>query len=137
MLQIGQKMTLKKQKNDHTGATQLWCPMMCSRRSLYIFLLTVGLVQSVPSVAGRCTPVTGCGGLGAVFTTWPASPASPVRGSCPLGRSSAWWRAGCSVGATMTSCWKTSAGLQKTVPWNFFDPSIHPSIELLHEKAEF
>ncbi|KAG7221313.1 hypothetical protein INR49_017380 [Caranx melampygus] len=31
------------------------------------------------------------------------------------GRSSAWWRAGCSVAATTTSCWTTSAGLLKTV----------------------
>lgn len=77
--------------------------------------LTVGLGLNVPSVAGRCSPATGCGGLGAACTTWPASPATPARGSCRPARSSAWWRAGCCAGATTTSCWTTCAGLQRTV----------------------
>lgn len=79
------------------------------------FFLTVGLALSVPSVAGRCTPATGCAGRGAASTTWPVSPVSPARGSFPLVRSLAWWRAGCSAAATTTSCWTTSAGPQKMV----------------------
>ena len=119
-------------KTSQAGATRFWCSnLICSHPSFHVFILAAGLVQSVPSVAGRCTPATGCGGLGAASTTWPASPASPARGSCPPGRSSAWWRAGCSAEATMTSCWTTSGGLQKTVPPDFAldlsDPSIHPS----------
>lgn len=88
------------------------------------FFLTVGSALSAPSVAGRCMPATGCGVLGAACTTWPVSPVSPARGSCPLGKNLAWWRAGCSVAATTTSCWKTSAGLQKTVTGIVKDVSL-------------
>lgn len=90
-------------------------PVTRTNLQLLFFFPTVGLAPSVPNVAGRCTPATGCEGLGAACTTWPVSLVSPVRGSCPLGKSSAWWRAGCSAAATMTSCWTTSAGLQKMV----------------------
>ena len=76
------------------------------------FSLTVGSALSAPSVAGRCTPVTGCGGLGAACTTWPVSPVSPARGSCPPGRSSPWWRRRCSAGSITTACWTISSG-----PW--------------------
>lgn len=60
------------------------------------------LVPSVPAAAGRSTPVIGCGGRAAMPTTWPASPASPARGSSPRARSSAWWRRRCCAGSTMT-----------------------------------
>lgn len=91
------------------------CNLQANLHLPVFFSLTVGSALSAPSVAGRCTPVTGCGGLGGAFTTWPVLPVSPVRGSCRLGRSSAWWRGGYSAAATMTSCWRTFAGLLKTV----------------------
>lgn len=81
----------------------------------FVFFLTVGLALSVPSVAARYMPVTGCGVHGGVCTTWRVLRVSRVRGSCPPGRSLAWWRAGCCAAATTTSCWTTFAGLPRTV----------------------
>lgn len=119
--------TLKKKKINSVGALhkqyKILCPVtqensirgyLCGSPPSFS-LLTVGLAPSAPSVAGRCMPATGCAGLGAACTIWPVSPVSPVRGSCPPERSSAWWRDGCSAAATTTSCWTTSAGPQKTV----------------------
>lgn len=92
-----------------------FCKLQPNFTCLFFVFLTVGSALSVPSVADRCMPATGCDGPGAACTTWPVLPVSPVRGSCRQGRSSAWWRAGCSAAATMTSWWTTSAELQKTV----------------------
>lgn len=64
------------------------------------------------AAAGTSTPQTGSAGPRATSTTWPVSPASPARGSCPPGRSSLWWRRRCSAGFTTTACWTTSSG-----PW--------------------
>jgi len=64
------------------------------------------------AAAGPSTPQTGCAGRRAACSTWPASPASRARGSCPPGRSSLWWRRRCCAGSTTTACWTTSSG-----PW--------------------
>lgn len=72
-----------------------------------LLCLTVGLVQSVPAVAGRSTPATGYGEPGAMPTIWPASPASPANVSCPQARSLGWWRRKYFVGFITTQWWIT------------------------------
>lgn len=76
------------------------CPSLPALTCL--FSSAAGSVRSVPAVAGRSTPATGCGERGATPTTSPASPASPASGSSPPARSSAWWRRRCSAGSTTT-----------------------------------
>ncbi len=80
-----------------------------------LLCLTVGLVQSVPAVAGRSTPATGYGEPEAMPTIWPASPASPANGSCPQARSSGWWRRKYFVGSITTQWWRTWNGLLRAV----------------------
>lgn len=80
-----------------------------------LLCLTVGLVQSVPAVAGRSTPATGSGEPGAMLTIWPVSPASPANASCPQARSSGWWRRKYCVGSTTTQWWRTWSGLLRVV----------------------
>lgn len=97
---------------------------------------SVGLVPNALAAGGRSTPATGCGGLGAMPTTWPASPASLARGSCPPGKSLAWWRRRCYVGFTTTPWWRTSSAQQRTVgrPLNssslvLCGPGVAPKLE--------
>lgn len=77
--------------------------------------LTVGLVLSVPAAGVRSTPATGCGAPGATRTTWRASRATRARGSCPRGRSLAWWRKRCCAGSTTTPWWRTSSERRRAV----------------------
>lgn len=72
-----------------------------------LLCLTVGLVQSVPAVAGRSTPATGYGEPGAMPTILPALPASPANVSCPQARSLGWWRRKFFVGFITTQWWIT------------------------------
>lgn len=80
-----------------------------------LLCLTVGLVQSVPAVAGRSTPAIGYGEPEAMPTIWPASPASPANGSCPQARSSGWLRRKYFVGSITTQWWRTWNGLLRAV----------------------
>ena len=87
------------------------------------------------AAAGTSTPRTGSAGPRGTCTTWPASPASPARGSCPPGRSSPWWRRRCSAGCTTTACWTTWSG-----PWRKVresGPSTHHRFQEYHHTVLF
>lgn len=69
--------------------------------------LTVGLVLSVPAVAARSMPATGCGEPGATPTIWPASHVSPANVSFLQAKSLDWWKRKFFVGSIMTPWWRT------------------------------